>query len=213
MARHQRLVFVALLALVLALLFGATMQRDINGSNDTYVIDTGEFQNVAAQWGTGHPTGYPLYSLTVAAFANGLRLVGVPPALGGSVLSVALAILTLVGLAIFLGRLGVAPPLAAVAALVPAVTLAIWVFAVVADVRAMLLFLLVAAYRGNWAPEFLSSLPIVALDGTMRRRLHDSPAAGRGFTRALRPVHRAFAGAPHDGAVAATPRPKGTQTP
>ncbi|MDC8757952.1 D-alanyl-D-alanine carboxypeptidase/D-alanyl-D-alanine-endopeptidase [Janthinobacterium fluminis] len=30
-----------------------------------------------------------------------------------------------------------------------------------------------------WAPEFLSSLPIAALDGTMRRRLRDSAAAAR----------------------------------
>ena len=37
--------------------------------------------------------------------------------------------------------------------------------------------LLVAAHRSNWAPEFLSSLPIVALDGTMHRRLRDSPVA------------------------------------
>ncbi len=36
-----------------------------------------------------------------------------------------------------------------------------------------------AALRSNWAPEFQSSLPIAALDGTMRRRLHDSPASGR----------------------------------
>jgi D-alanyl-D-alanine carboxypeptidase/D-alanyl-D-alanine-endopeptidase (penicillin-binding protein 4) len=38
---------------------------------------------------------------------------------------------------------------------------------------------LAAAADGPWAPEFQSSLPIVGLDGTMRRRLHDSPAAGR----------------------------------
>jgi D-alanyl-D-alanine carboxypeptidase/D-alanyl-D-alanine-endopeptidase (penicillin-binding protein 4) len=31
----------------------------------------------------------------------------------------------------------------------------------------------------NWAPEFASSLPVAALDGTMRRRLKDSPAAQR----------------------------------
>ncbi len=34
-----------------------------------------------------------------------------------------------------------------------------------------------AAYRSKWAPEFLSSLPIVAIDGSMRARLKDSPAA------------------------------------
>ncbi|HAT31923.1 MAG TPA: D-alanyl-D-alanine carboxypeptidase/D-alanyl-D-alanine-endopeptidase [Janthinobacterium sp.] len=39
--------------------------------------------------------------------------------------------------------------------------------------------LLRAASASPWAPEFLSSLPIVALDGTMRRRLRDSPAAAR----------------------------------
>jgi D-alanyl-D-alanine carboxypeptidase/D-alanyl-D-alanine-endopeptidase (penicillin-binding protein 4) len=36
-----------------------------------------------------------------------------------------------------------------------------------------------AGLRSSWAPEFQSSIPIVAVDGTMRRRLHDSPAAGR----------------------------------
>jgi len=36
-----------------------------------------------------------------------------------------------------------------------------------------------AGLRSNWSPEFQASMPIVAVDGTMRRRLHDSPAAGR----------------------------------
>jgi D-alanyl-D-alanine carboxypeptidase/D-alanyl-D-alanine-endopeptidase (penicillin-binding protein 4) len=38
--------------------------------------------------------------------------------------------------------------------------------------------LLEAGLHSQWAPEFLASLPIVAVDGTMRKRLHDSPAAG-----------------------------------
>lgn len=38
--------------------------------------------------------------------------------------------------------------------------------------------LLKAGLRSRWAPEFLASLPIVAVDGTMRKRLRDSPAAG-----------------------------------
>lgn len=37
--------------------------------------------------------------------------------------------------------------------------------------------LLQAGLRSKWAPEFLASMPIVAVDGTMRKRLHDSPAA------------------------------------
>jgi D-alanyl-D-alanine carboxypeptidase/D-alanyl-D-alanine-endopeptidase (penicillin-binding protein 4) len=34
-----------------------------------------------------------------------------------------------------------------------------------------------AGLKSQWMPEFLSSLPIAAVDGTMRRRLKDSPAA------------------------------------
>lgn len=39
--------------------------------------------------------------------------------------------------------------------------------------------LLRAGLRSNWAPEFMASMPIAATDGTMRRRLNGSPAAGR----------------------------------
>jgi D-alanyl-D-alanine carboxypeptidase/D-alanyl-D-alanine-endopeptidase (penicillin-binding protein 4) len=38
--------------------------------------------------------------------------------------------------------------------------------------------LLKAGQRSDWAPEFQASMPIVAVDGTMRKRLKDSPAAG-----------------------------------
>lgn len=34
-------------------------------------------------------------------------------------------------------------------------------------------------HKSEWAPEFLSSLPIVGVDGTMRNRLKDSTATGR----------------------------------
>ena len=39
--------------------------------------------------------------------------------------------------------------------------------------------LLKAGLRSKWAPEFMASLPIAGVDGTMRRRLKDSPAAER----------------------------------
>lgn len=44
---------------------------------------------------------------------------------------------------------------------------------------AQLAGVLQAGLRSPWMPEFLSSLPIAAIDGTMRRRLKDSPAASR----------------------------------
>ncbi|MGV7208319.1 D-alanyl-D-alanine carboxypeptidase/D-alanyl-D-alanine-endopeptidase [Oxalobacteraceae bacterium A2-2] len=44
---------------------------------------------------------------------------------------------------------------------------------------AQLAGVLQAGQQSAWMPEFLSSLPIAALDGTMKRRLKDSPAAAR----------------------------------
>jgi len=44
---------------------------------------------------------------------------------------------------------------------------------------ALLAEVILAARAGPWAPEFASSLPIAAVDGGVRKRLVDSPAAGR----------------------------------
>ena len=43
----------------------------------------------------------------------------------------------------------------------------------------MLADVLRVMHKSEWAPEFLSSLPIVGVDGTMRNRLKDSTATGR----------------------------------
>jgi serine-type D-Ala-D-Ala carboxypeptidase/endopeptidase (penicillin-binding protein 4) len=57
-----------------------------------------------------------------------------------------------------------------------------------------------AGAASQWAPEFLANLPIAAVDGGMRRRLHESPAAGwaRVKTGTLRDV-TAVAGYVKDG--------------
>jgi serine-type D-Ala-D-Ala carboxypeptidase/endopeptidase (penicillin-binding protein 4) len=39
--------------------------------------------------------------------------------------------------------------------------------------------LLISAWRSPLMPEYISSLPLVAVDGTMRKRLGDSPVAGQ----------------------------------
>jgi D-alanyl-D-alanine carboxypeptidase/D-alanyl-D-alanine-endopeptidase (penicillin-binding protein 4) len=40
-------------------------------------------------------------------------------------------------------------------------------------------YLLQAGLRSNWAPELQASMPIAGIDGTLRRRLQGTPAAGR----------------------------------
>ena len=59
--------------------------------------------------------------------------------------------------------------------------------------------LLLAAWRGPLMAEFVSSLPIAAVDGTMKKRLHDQGVAGHAHikTGSLRGV-RAIAGYVHD---------------
>jgi D-alanyl-D-alanine carboxypeptidase/D-alanyl-D-alanine-endopeptidase (penicillin-binding protein 4) len=66
---------------------------------------------------------------------------------------------------------------------------------------AQLTAVLRAAMASEWAPEFVSSLPIVGVDGTMRRRLHGTAAAERARvkTGTLRDVS-AVAGYVKDGA-------------
>jgi len=59
--------------------------------------------------------------------------------------------------------------------------------------------LLLAAWRGPLMAEFVSSLPIAAVDGTMKKRLHDQGVAGHAHikTGSLRGV-KAIAGYVHD---------------
>ena len=135
-----------LLVALLAALYTFTVQRDINGSNAEYVNDSGEFQVVLTTWGTAHPTGYPLYSLAGAAFTHALGLVGVPPALAASLFSAGLTLAALVGVYGLLLWLGVAPPVALLAALLLGVVEPVWAYGSVAEVYALLLALLVLAF-------------------------------------------------------------------
>ena len=42
---------------------------------------------------------------------------------------------------------------------------------------------LIAAYRSPFMPEYMASLPLTAIDGTMRRRLNNSPVAGQAHVK------------------------------
>ncbi len=57
-----------------------------------------------------------------------------------------------------------------------------------ADAR-MLVSMLLNAYRSPWGAEFISSLPISGVDGTLRKRLVDSEALGMGHIKTGRLDH------------------------
>lgn len=130
----------------ISVLYSITLQIDINGSTNVYAEDVGEFQNVLTQWGTAHPTGYPLYSLSGAIFTSLLRLTGTPPAAAASAYSAFLAVLILVALYLLLNRLQLSPMVAAATSLLLGVLAPFWFYASVAEVYIPLSGLIVVAF-------------------------------------------------------------------
>lgn len=144
--RRPMLLWGSALILIVSLLYGATLQADINGSSDRRAEDVGEFQNVLAQWGTAHPTGYPLYALSGAAFTSLLRALGVAPAAAASAFSAFVSVGALAGVYMLLCEWQASPALAAGTTLLLAVLFPFWFHASVAEVYAMLIGLIVLAY-------------------------------------------------------------------
>ena len=145
-------------------LYAITLQPVINGSSDLYAEDVGEFQNVLMQWGTAHPTGYPLYALGGALISSLLRMAGLPPALAASAFSLLVMLLALLGVYVLLLKINVKPMLAAGTAALLGVLFPYWYHAAVAEVYALLIALLVLSlliavqWRTDHKPRHLYEL-------------------------------------------------------
>ena len=163
----------AVAALALAML---TLQVQVNGSTSPYATDVGEIQNALPRWGTLHFTGYPLYSVTGSLAVSLLRLVGVAPAAGASLVSAlwgAASVALLVALAMELGAPG---PAAAGGGLVAAVSLSAWIDASIAEVHTMTMALTVASlllalrYRRSGSRADLLWLVLAFTQGVAHQR-------------------------------------------
>lgn len=118
-------------------LFLTTLQTTINGSSSPYTTDTGEIQNALPRWGTIHWTGYPQYSLIGSLLVSLLRLAGIAPAAGASLVS-ALWATVAIGLLIALAReLGAPLPAAVIGSWIVALSTSFWMNASLAEVHAM----------------------------------------------------------------------------
>ncbi len=165
------------LAVSVSLLYGLTLQVDINGSSDRYAEDAGEFQNVLARWGTAHPTGYPLYALSGAAFSTVLRALGTAPAAAASAFSAFLSVLALLGVYALLCRWQVSPELAAGTTLLLATLFPVWIHATLAEVYALTIGLIVLAcvivarWQAGGDPRHLNWLAFVVGLGIGHHRL------------------------------------------
>jgi hypothetical protein len=135
----------ALLGMGLAFgLFLLTLQTTINGSTSPYTTDTGEIQNALPRWGTIHWTGYPQYSFIGSLIVTVLRLIGIAPAAGASLVS-ALWATVAIGLLIGLARdLGVSSPTAVMGGWIVALSTSIWMNASLAEVHTLTVALTLA---------------------------------------------------------------------
>ncbi len=163
-------------ALVAAVLFALTLQTHINGSEDPYATDVGEFQNALPRWGTLHFTGYPLYAMTGSTIVTFLRQLGVEPAAGASVVSMVWAVLAVALTARLARELGSRHEPAVLGSLAFAIATSMWVDASVAEVHSLTLAFTVASllfavrYDRDGNRSDLLALVFVFSQGVMHMR-------------------------------------------
>ena len=92
---------VCLALIPLLLLYLGTLQTIPNGSSHYFMIDAGETQIVLNEWGSLHPTGYPLYTISGNALTAILRSVGISPIIAPALVSLLWGMLALLLLYVF----------------------------------------------------------------------------------------------------------------
>ena len=153
---------VALVAAV-ALVYVAGMQTGINGQSSPDMIDVGELQVALSTWGTTHPTGYPLYTITGNLLVALGRAFGIAPALASSALSVAAALGAL-GLVYALVRQATGRTLAATTSLLLlAATPAFWLNGVITEVYALNMLLVMGMLYASWLVSQGQRVSLIAL--------------------------------------------------
>ena len=191
----------AILAMAVAcLLYLSTCQTVVNGSDSPYTTDVGEIQNALPRWGTIHWTGYPLYTFLGSVFVTLLRWLGIPPAAGASLFSALWGVVSVGLMVALLQELRVSGPLAALGALLLAVSTSVWMDASLAEVHTMttaftiaiLLFALRFARSGN-RRDFLL-LILISSQGVAHQRavLFTAPAVAVLIWGQWRAAWRAF---------------------
>jgi len=174
--KYQLAIGAAVLAII-AVVYLLTFQTDICSNPSEYVIDSGEYQIALSSWGTVHHTGAPTYSLVGAAFVWLLRLVGIAPAAGAALFSVACALVALGFIYAVSLRLTRNPLAAGAAVLALALGPSFWINHVIAELRAFGSMLLAASlwlavrYSETHSTKLLYALAFVWGQAVVHHRL------------------------------------------
>jgi len=135
--------YVAVGAIVIALVYSSTLMLTVSGGDSDFVVDSGEFQVALAEWGTAHYTGYPLYMLLGSPFVSLLRLIGIPPAAGASIYSLLWAVIAVGGAIVIASRLTGQFWLALGCAVVFGLSQSMWIHASIPEVYSLSMAILV----------------------------------------------------------------------
>lgn len=119
----------------------ATLQTIPNGSSHYFMIDVGETQIVLNEWGSLHPTGYPLYVISGNVLTGILRSLNVGPLVAATLVSLLWGLLALILMFLVAARLGFAPWLAAGAVLLYGLTRTVWIHNIIAEIYSFNLLL------------------------------------------------------------------------
>jgi hypothetical protein len=141
---ENRVLWASIAVALAALLYLSTFQTHINSSLHPFTTDVGEIQNALPRWGIIHHSSYPLYSAIGSMFVTLLRLVGVAPAAGASLYSLAWGLVTIALLVILAMEIGVAGPSAALGGMAAALSTSVWIDSSLAEVHTMTMALTVA---------------------------------------------------------------------
>jgi hypothetical protein len=133
-----------LASLLSAALFAITLQTDINGSSHAYATDVGELQNALPRWGTIHFSGYPLYSITGSLIVTLLRLVGIQPAMGSSLVSLLWGAMTAAVVVLVARELGAERMPALLGAIAFSVSTSMWIDSSLAEVHSLTMLFIMA---------------------------------------------------------------------
>lgn len=141
----SRAFWVAVPAVIAAVLYLSTVQLHINGSNHPFATDVGEIQNALPRWGTIHHSSYPLYTFAGSLFVTILGGFGIAPAAGVSLYSAVFGVVTVALVAWLALELDIPGPAAALGATAVAVATSVWVDASIAEVHTVTMAFTLAA--------------------------------------------------------------------
>lgn len=132
---EKRWLWVLIPVALAGLLYLSTFQTHINSSPLRYATDVGEHQNALPRWGLIHHSGYPQWTFLGSLTVTAMRAVGIEPAAGASLYSLAWGLVTIALLVLLMMDLAVPGPYAALGALAAAVSTSFWVDASIAELH------------------------------------------------------------------------------